>query len=122
MADLRALKDKAAELAARGKLDKAAESYRGVLEADPRDAATRQRLAEVLRRADRLDEAVEEYTAVADQYAHQGLFAKAIALCKTILELDPGHVTTQQTLADLYAARARTERPTRLAGIATPAV
>lgn len=122
MADLRALKDKAAELAARGKVDRAAETYRSVLKADPRDAATRQRLAELLRRADRMAEAVEEYTAVADQYARQGLFAKAIALCKTILELDPGHVTTQATLAELYAARARTERPTRFTAMTTPAV
>jgi len=122
MADLRALKDKAAELAARGKVDKAAAAYRGVLEADPRDAATRQRLAEVLRRADRVPEAVAEYAAVADQYARQGLLAKAIALCKTILELDPDHGTTQAALAELYAARARSERPTRLGGVHGPAV
>jgi CRP-like cAMP-binding protein len=93
-----------------------------VLEADPRDAATRQRLAELLRRADRVAEAVEEYGRVADQYARQGLLAKAIALCKTILELDPEHATTQAALAELYAARARAERPTRLGAMHTPAV
>jgi CRP-like cAMP-binding protein len=122
MANLRALKDRAAELASKGKLDRAAEAYRSVLKADPRDAATRQRLAEVLRRADRVGEAVEEYAAVADRYAHDGLFAKAIALCKTILEIDPGHATTQATLAELYAARARGAPPTRLTAMAIPAV
>src|SRR5512142_91568 len=108
MADLRALKDKAADLAARGKLDKAADAYRGVLKADPRDTASHQRLAEVLRRADRVDEAVDAYAAVAEDYARQGLLAKAIGICKTILELDPEHGETQVKLAELYAARART--------------
>ncbi|HVO19528.1 MAG TPA: cyclic nucleotide-binding domain-containing protein [Anaeromyxobacter sp.] len=122
MADLRALKDKAADLVARGKLDRAAETLRAVLKADPRDAATRQRLAEVLRRAGRTDEAVGEYEAVADRYARDGLFAKAIALCKTILEIDPEHGATQATLAGLYAARARSAPPTRLTAMALPAV
>jgi CRP-like cAMP-binding protein len=107
MADLRALKDKAADLAARGKLDKAADAYRTVLKADPHDTATRQRLAEVLRRGDRADEAVEAYAVVAEDYARQGLLAKAIGICKTILELDPEHRKTQATLAELYAARAK---------------
>ncbi len=122
MADLRALKDKAADLAVRGKLDRSAEAYRSVVEADPADTATHQRLAEVLRRADRAEEAVRAYAVVAEQYAKLGLLAKAIAICKTVLELDPGHVTTQTTLAELYATRARTDRPARLTALHTPAV
>jgi CRP-like cAMP-binding protein len=122
MADLRALKDKAADLAARGKLERAAEAYRSLLQADRRDVASRQRLAEVLRRAGRIDEAVEEYAAVAAQYGRDGLLAKAIALCKTILELDPAHVATQGALAELYAARARSGQGPRLTGMAIPAV
>jgi CRP-like cAMP-binding protein len=121
MADLRALKDKAADLAARGKLDKAAESYRSVLQADPRDTATRQRFAEVLRRAARLDEAVDAYAVVAEEYATQGLLAKAIGICKTLLELEPEHHETQARLAELYAARAR-DGGTRLTMAAMPAV
>ena len=41
MADLRKLKDKAAELAARGKLEKAAELYREAIEGDRGDVSTR---------------------------------------------------------------------------------
>jgi CRP-like cAMP-binding protein len=121
MADLRALKDKAADLAARGKLEKAAETYRSVVEADPADTATHQRLAEVLRRADRAEEAVRAYAVVAEQYAKQGLLAKAIGICKTILELDPAHRATQAVLAELYAARAQAGG-TRLTLAAMPAV
>jgi CRP-like cAMP-binding protein len=109
MADLRKLKDRAAELAAKGKLEKAADLYREALEGDPKDVATRQKLAEVLRRAGRTGEAIVAYGAVADRFARDGLLIKAIAISKTILELDPGHVATQATLADLYAKRAIAE-------------
>jgi CRP-like cAMP-binding protein len=105
MADLRKLKDKAAELAAKGKVEKAASVYREVVEADPKDLATRQKLAEVLRRAGEIADAIEEYKIVADRFARDGLLIKAIAICKTILELDPQHVETQAALADLYSRR-----------------
>jgi CRP-like cAMP-binding protein len=106
MADLRKLKDKAAELAAKGKLEKAADVYREVLDADPKDVGIRQKLAEVLRRAGQVAEAVERYGEVAERFARDGLLIKAIAICKTILELDPQHGATQAMLADLYGRRA----------------
>jgi tetratricopeptide (TPR) repeat protein len=106
MADLRKQKDKAAELATRGKLEKAADLYREVLAADPRDAGIRQKLAEVLRRAGQVAEAVARYGEVAEGFARDGLLIKAIAICKTILELDPQHGATQAMLADLYGRRA----------------
>jgi CRP-like cAMP-binding protein len=106
MADLRQLKDKAADLAAKGKLAKAAELYRAAVVADPADPGLRRRLAEVLRRAGRTAEAIEAYRAVADRLAREGLLVKAIAISKTILELDPDHDETQAALAELYAKRA----------------
>jgi CRP-like cAMP-binding protein len=42
---------------------------------------------------------------VAERFARDGLLIKAIAICKTILELDPEHVVTQRQLADLYSKR-----------------
>lgn len=105
MADLRKLKDKAAELTAKGKVEKAASVLREVVEADPKDLASRQKLAELLRRGGAIDEAIEEYKIVADRFARDGLLIKAIAICKSILELDPQHVETQRALADLYARR-----------------
>jgi CRP-like cAMP-binding protein len=105
MADLRLLKDRAADLAARGKLDGAADLYRDVLAQDPRDVSSRQKLAELLRRAGRINEAIPLFTDVADRFARDGHLLKAIAICKTILELDPAHVATQAVLADLYSRR-----------------
>lgn len=110
MGDLRALKDKAAQLAARGKLDKAGEIYREVLAADPRDVASRQKLAETLRKAGEDAGAIAAYRGVADAFARDGLLIKAIAICKVILELDPDHGDTQSMLAGLYA-RKQVEAP-----------
>jgi CRP-like cAMP-binding protein len=123
MADLRKLKDKAAELAARGKVEKAAEVFREILRADPRDLASCQKLAEVLRRGGEIAEAVERYAEVAERFARDGLLIKAIAICKTILELDPAHVHTQRLLADLYARRTVTDaaRPPARTPPSTPA-
>ena len=106
MADLRKLKDRAAELAAKGKVEKAAEILREVLEAEPRDVSSRQKLGDLLRRAGQIHDAMAAYREAADRFARDGLLVKAIALSKTILELDPGHLETQASLADLYARRA----------------
>jgi len=110
MADLRTLKDRAARLADKGKLEKAAEVYREILAADPRDVASRQKLAETLRKAGEDAGAIAAYRGVADDFARDGLLIKAIAICKVILELDPEHGDTQSMLAGLYA-RKRVEAP-----------
>lgn len=121
MADLRKLKDRAAELVEKGRLEKAVDVYREVLAADPKDVATRQKLADALRRTGRDAEAIATYTLVAERYAEDGLLIKAIAICKSILELDPAHAATQAALADLYGARAGAEPPRRTI-LAMPAV
>ncbi len=105
MADLRALKDKAAELTAKGKLQKAAQTYRAILESDRRDVASRHKLAELRRKLGDDEGAVAEYRQVADAYARDGLLIKAVAVCKVVLEIDPGHQETQRMLAELYARR-----------------
>jgi CRP-like cAMP-binding protein len=103
--DLRDLKDRAAEAAAKGKLERAIDLYREAAEGDRRDAGGHQRLAEALRRAGRTAEAIAAYRAAADRFAQDGFLIKAIAISKAILELEPGHVETQSSLAELYARR-----------------
>ncbi|HEU4382469.1 MAG TPA: cyclic nucleotide-binding domain-containing protein [Anaeromyxobacteraceae bacterium] len=105
MADLRELKDRAADLAKKGKLEKAAEAYRDLLEADRGDVDSRHKLGDLLRKLGDSPGAVAEYRQVADAYARQGLLIKAIAVCKVILEVDPFHQDIQQVLAALYARR-----------------
>jgi CRP-like cAMP-binding protein len=124
MADIRKLKDKAAELASKGKVEKAAEIFREILRADPRDVASCQKLADVLRRGGEIAEAVERYAEVAERFARDGLLIKAIAICKTILELDPEHGHTQRLIADLYGKRniADAGRPPMRTMMAMPAL
>jgi len=105
MADLRKLKDRAAEHLAKGRYAKAAEALAEVVKAEPRDIASRQKLGDALRRAGERSEALLVYRDVAERYGRDGQPLKAVAICKLILELDPEHAETQQALAELYAQR-----------------
>ena len=105
MADLRELKDRAAEHLRKGRFPKAVEALREVVRAEPRDLQSRQKLADALRRAGENVEALRNYREVADRYAASGELIKAIAVCKVILELDPNHEATQAALAELYGRR-----------------
>jgi CRP-like cAMP-binding protein len=114
MADIRKLKDQAAEHALKGRYDRAAELLSVVVAADPRDLGTKQKLGDALKRAGDRADALRIYRDVATGYAGKGELIKAIAVCKVILEIDPRHQETQAALADLYARR-RLE-PTRAVG------
>lgn len=105
MADLRKLKDKAAEHLARGRFAKAAEALAQLVKAEPKDIALRQKLGDALRKAGDARQALQVYQDVADRYARDGQLLKAVAICKLVLELDPDHAETQERLADLYARK-----------------
>jgi len=111
MADLRKLKDRAAEHLAKGRYARAAEALAEVVKAEPRDIASRQKLGDALRRAGEPREALLVYRDVADRYARDGQPIKAMAICKLILEIDPEHGEAQRELAVLYAQRRGGARP-----------
>ncbi len=78
----------------------------------PHDLRRRRALADLLAHLKKTAEAISHYQALAGVYAAQGLLFRAIAVCKTILELDPAHKETARVLAELYAAQdARAETP-----------
>lgn len=104
-AKLRKLKDEAAKLTQKGKLDKALALYQDILEEDPDDLTARLKCGDLLRKLERDEEAIASYTKVAEVYAADGLLLKAIAACKLILEIDANHTDTQKMLADLYAKK-----------------
>jgi cAMP-dependent protein kinase regulator len=103
--EIRAHKDKAVELLAKGKLDAAAEACRTVCRMAPTDMAARQKFAEVLARAGKKDEAIKEYELVANRYANDGLVLKAIAISKVVLQLDPRNSGSLARIAELYGQR-----------------
>lgn len=73
------------------------------VDAAPHDLRARRALADCLKDLGRLEDAIAHYQALAGAYAAQGLLFRAIAVCKTILTLDPGHTETEVALAQLYA-------------------
>ncbi|HUK66846.1 MAG TPA: cyclic nucleotide-binding domain-containing protein [Anaeromyxobacteraceae bacterium] len=105
MVDVRKLKDRAAAHLDKGRFSKAAELLAAVIRAEPRDLASRQKLADALRRAGDQAGAVRVYREVADRYAANGQLIKAVAICKVILEIEPAHHAMQAALASLYARR-----------------
>ena len=100
---LRDQKDQAAHLFAQGKWEAALSEYQRVAQAAPEDLTSRQKVAELLQRLDRKPQAIEAYAGVALDWAKQGRLLRAIALCKVILQLEPGHGPTQRMLAELHA-------------------
>jgi len=102
---LRKLKDEAAKLVQKGRLDKALEAYDEILTEDAGDVTAHLKRGDILRKLERGPEAIDAYTKVAETYAADGLLLKAIAACKLILEIDTTHTATQKRLADLYAKK-----------------
>ncbi len=107
----RKIKDEAANLLRKGKYEKALELYEKVAEQDSDDYSARRNIGYILRKLGRLDEAVENFVSLANEYADDGFLLKAIATCKVVLEIDPNHKETQQRLAALYSDRSPTARP-----------
>ncbi len=118
---LRKLKDEAAQLVQKGKLEKALAVYEEVLATDSGDITARLKCGDILRKLNQSDKAIAQYISVAQTYAADGLLLKAIAACKLILEIDPEHTDTQKIIADLYAKKSgRSGQPPSLPAAFTP--
>lgn len=97
------LKLKADQAYAQMKWGKALEIYQKFLVESPGDLRTEHRVADLYRRLKMDSEAIDQYKMVAMVYAKDGFWAKAIALSKIILEIDPNDVALQQQLSTMYA-------------------
>lgn len=91
----------AQKLFQKGQPDKAIKGYQEALALDPADLRIRQRLAELLMKVNRLDEARTELTAVGKALASSGFCLKAIAVYKQIEKLFPDDISITLTLATL---------------------
>lgn len=85
-------------------LEQYADYYQKHLRQKPDNVEARLRLATVYRELGRREEAVEAYTKSAELLADRELPLEAIAACKAVLELEPGHMDAQFFLAKLYAS------------------
>ncbi|MGB8298477.1 MAG: cyclic nucleotide-binding domain-containing protein [Polyangia bacterium] len=111
MADLRKLKDEAADAVAKSNWKKAASAY-ATLEQHERDGLWSLKLGECLRKLGHKAEAIKALTRAVDIYGKADLLLKAIAVCKIILDIDPNHTKTQQALAAFHASRRSTQLET----------
>ena len=87
---------------ARGQHDRAAKEYQAIVDGDPKDLRAWLLLAESLKKASRLDDAIEKYNHVARFYAQSRDFKKALAVYRQILTLDPRRLDVQLRCAELF--------------------
>ncbi|HEX4961684.1 MAG TPA: tetratricopeptide repeat protein [Thermoanaerobaculia bacterium] len=92
----------AEKFVARGKIEPAIREYRKLLADNPNDINTLNRIGDLYARIQRIDEAVDFFTQIAEQYATEGFFVKAIAIYKKIIKLDPTRLEVYEKLAELY--------------------
>ncbi|HEY3491508.1 MAG TPA: tetratricopeptide repeat protein, partial [Solirubrobacterales bacterium] len=92
----------AEKFVSRGKIEPAIREYRKLLAENPNDINTLNRIGDLYARIQRIDEAVEFFNQIGQQYSDQGFFVKAIAIYKKIIKLDPTRLEVYERLADLY--------------------
>jgi len=69
------------------------------------DLRVKMKIAEVLARTGKKEDAIAEYMEVADEYAEKGFMAQAIAVNKLIVKLDPSMEDVHKKLAGLQQER-----------------
>lgn len=80
---------------------KAIKDYAKIVELEPGDIRSRQKLAELYVRTNKTAEAYEQYESVAKYYSSNGFHLKAIAIYKQMQRLDPSQVSIYNRLAEL---------------------
>ena len=93
--------EEAQKLALRGQFDKAAKSYEQILALDPAAINHRQKLAELLIKCGRNDDARKEFETIGAHFAKNGFYLKAIAVFKQLQKLFPADISLSVTLAEL---------------------
>lgn len=80
---------------------KAIKDYAKIVEIDPADVRSRQKLAELYVRTNKNTEAYEQYESVAKYFSSNGFHLKAIAIYKQMQRLDPSQISIFNRLAEL---------------------
>jgi pilus assembly protein FimV len=96
-------KQEADKLEKAGRYDQAIALYRQIVEDNPQDWNTTNKIGDLFAKLNRNREAAVEYAKVADYYAQDGFILKAIAIWKKINKLDASALAPYLNLAELYA-------------------
>ena len=103
--DAKKVKAKADEAYAKNEWKKALEHYKSFAAQMAFDPRTVQRIGDLHRRLQQTGPAVMEYKRVAAYYGKEGYWAKAIAMSKVILEIDPENADVRRQLGEMYSTQ-----------------
>jgi len=107
------LKEEAQRALSRGDWSKALESFQKHCAQEPSDLRSQLKIAELLERLGRKEEAIQAYRNVAEAYAQDGFLLQAISVNKIILRIDPSLKEVNDRLAQLYTEKSQEAKPTR---------
>lgn len=93
--------EEAQKFVMRGQFDKAAKVYEQILAAEPAAISQRQKLAELLIKCGRSDDARKEFETIGKHFAKNGFYLKAIAVYKQLQKLFPTDISLSLILAEL---------------------
>jgi len=92
----------ARKFAQKGAKAKALKEYNKLLKEDPRDAKLLLEVGDAYRRWGQNEEAIAQYGKVSQQYRQDCFDARAVAVIKQILNLDPKNYSVYVSLSELY--------------------
>lgn len=104
---LRKIKDQAARAMKKGSWQKAFEKYEILSGAQPKDLRLKMKLADILVKLKRNDDAFKVYEAVAEEYSTDGFLIQAVSVYKIILQIDPKRAGVNEKLEELNQKRGR---------------
>ena len=86
----------------KGKVDAALKDYLKVLEETPADINILNKVGDLQVRLGKNDESIPFFLRIAEHYARDGFYVRAIAMYKKINKLDPARLDIYEKLAELY--------------------
>jgi CRP-like cAMP-binding protein len=103
--DSRIIKDEVAAARDKGKIKQALKGYLELEQIEPEDGEWSRRAAEMYRRLNQDNLAIQALERSVDKYVRAGFLVKAIAACKMILQIDPSHSEIRERLTALDVER-----------------
>ena len=88
---------------AKGRIEPALSDYMKVLDDVPGDIGILNKVGDLLVRLNRNEESIPYFNRIAEHYAHDGFYVKAIAMYKKVNRLDPARLEIYERLAELYS-------------------
>lgn len=104
-------KEEALRALSKGESGKALDYFQKHCSQEPGDLRSRLKMAEVLERLGRKEEAVQEYRKVAEGYATEGFLLQAISVNKIMLRINPSLKDVNDRLAQLYTEKYQEAKP-----------